>query len=250
MRSLMAMMVTAAYVVAAPMAQAETLGDALIAAYKNSNLLDQNRALLKAADEDVAIAVGTLQPIVNFAIESTWQNQERTNFFGVRGSTDSLSTTFTLSAEMTLIDFGRNRLAIEVAKESVLATRESLLNIEQDVLLDAVTAYVNVRLATEIVDLRQSNLRLITQELRAAQDRFEVGEITRTDVSLAEARLAEATCWWHGKAIRRQLEPIRGTCNLCRPRQRQRARRKRPPKSPCAPIRAFAKASVRWRLRG
>ncbi len=72
----------------------------------------------------------------------------------------------------------------------MLATREGLIAVEQDVLLDAVSAYVNVRLAAEIVDLRQSNLRLITQELRAAQDRFEVGEITRTDVSIAEARLA------------------------------------------------------------
>jgi outer membrane protein len=192
MRSLMAMMVTAAYVVAAPVAQAETLGDALIAAYKNSNLLDQNRALLKAADEDVAIAVGTLQPVVNFTINSGFtRSPGRSVFGGLTGDqVNSLSTTFTLSAEMTLIDFGRNRLAIEVAKESVLATREALVNIEQAVLLDAVTAYVNVRLATEIVDLRQSNLRLITQELRAAQDRFDVGEITRTDVSLAEARLA------------------------------------------------------------
>jgi outer membrane protein len=192
MRSLTAMMVTAAWVVAAPVAQAETLGDALIAAYKNSNLLDQNRALLKAADEDVAIAVGTLQPVVNFTIASNFSRSPGRSVFGgpTGEQVNSLSTTFTLSAEMTLIDFGRNRLAIEVAKESVLATREALVNVEQDVLLDAVTAYVNVRLATEIVDLRQSNLRLITQELRAAQDRFDVGEITRTDVSLAEARLA------------------------------------------------------------
>jgi outer membrane protein len=192
MRSLMAMMVTAAFVVAAPVAQAETLGDALIAAYKNSNLLDQNRALLKAADEDVAVAVGTLQPVVNFTINSGFTRSPGRSVFGspTGEQVNSLSTTFTLSAEMTLIDFGRNRLAIEVAKESVLATREALVNIEQDVLLDAVTAYVNVRLATEIVDLRKNNLRLITQELRAAQDRFEVGEITRTDVSLAEARLA------------------------------------------------------------
>jgi outer membrane protein len=192
MRSLMAMMVTAAYVLAAPVAQAETLSDAFIAAYKNSNLLDQNRALLKAADEDVAIAVGTLQPVVNFTIASTFQHTERDNFFGVRQSADSLGTTMTLSAEMTLIDFGRNRLAIEVAKESVLATREALVNVEQGVLLDAVTAYVNVRLSTEIVDLRQNNLRVLTEQLRAAQDRFDVGEITRTDVALAESRLASS----------------------------------------------------------
>ena len=171
-------------------AQAETLADALIAAYRNSNLLDQNQAVLRAADEDVALAVSALQPVIQFTIQSQWRNQEFRNLAGVVQDTDSLTTQLAFTAEMTLYDFGRSALAIEIAKESVLATRESLVSVEQQVLLDAVTAYVDVRLATEIVDLRQSNLRLITQELRAARDRFEVGEITRTDVSVAEARLA------------------------------------------------------------
>jgi outer membrane protein len=192
-RRLAAAFAVAASVLVAPVAQAETLADALIAAYRNSNLLDQNRALLRAADEDVAIAVGTLQPVINFAIDSTWTKRPGQGFFGPTGEqVDSLSTTATLSAEMTLVDFGRSRLAIEAAKETVLATREALVSIEQEVLLDAVTAYVNVRLATEVVDLRQSNVRVITQQLRAAQDRFDVGEITRTDVALAEARLASS----------------------------------------------------------
>ena len=72
----------------------------------------------------------------------------------------------------------------------MLATRQALIDVEQHVLLAAVSAYVDVRLAQEVVALRQSNVRLITQELRAAEDRFEVGEITRTDVAIAEARLA------------------------------------------------------------
>ena len=74
----------------------------------------------------------------------------------------------------------------------MLATRESLISDEQQVLLRIVQAYMNVRRSYEFVNLRDSNMRLITQELRAAQDRFEVGEVTRTDVSLAEARLASA----------------------------------------------------------
>jgi outer membrane protein len=169
--------------------QAETLADALTAAYRNSNLLDQNQALLRVADEDVAIATSALAPIIQFTAQSQYANQE-TRVGGVRSRTEGLASSVQLSAEITVYDFGRNELAIESAKESVLATREGLIAVEQDVLLAAVTAYVNVRLAAEIVDLRQNNLRLITQELRAAQDRFEVGEITRTDVSIAEARLA------------------------------------------------------------
>ena len=175
--------------VAAPQSMAETLADALIAAYKNSNLLDQNRAVLRAADEDVAIAVSTLRPVVTYVAQAAWERAEVSGLFGSSIS-EGLSASVTLSAQLTLFDFGRRRLGIEIAKESVLATRQALVDVEQNVLLAAVRAYVDVRLAQEVVALRQSNLRLITQELRAAQDRFDVGEITRTDVSIAEARLA------------------------------------------------------------
>jgi len=172
-----------------PEARAETLADALVAAYKNSNLLDQNRAVLRAADEDVAIAVSTLRPVVAYTLQAGWSRADVSGLLGT-SVVEGLSASLTLSAEMTLIDFGRRKLGIEVAKESVLATRQALVQVEQNVLLATVQAYVDVRLAQEVVALRQSNLRLITQELRAAQDRFDVGEITRTDVSIAQARLA------------------------------------------------------------
>ena len=74
----------------------------------------------------------------------------------------------------------------------MLSTRAQLLSLEQQVLIRAVAAFFNVRQASETVALRQNNLRLLTEEMRAAKDRFEVGEVTRTDVALAEARLAQA----------------------------------------------------------
>jgi outer membrane protein len=176
-------------------AQAESLTDALIAAYRNSNLLDQNQALLRAADEDVATAVARLRPVISFGVEGRYRLAGESSFDG-SGFTvsmqDSFSATMALTAELTLYDSGRGWLAIEVAKETVLATRQSLIDVEQRVMIEAVQAYINVKFATEIVFLRQSNMRVITQELRAAQDRFEVGENTRTDVALAEARLAAA----------------------------------------------------------
>lgn len=174
----------------APAARAETLADALIAAYRNSNLLEQNRAVLRAADEDVAVAVSALRPVVAYAAQAGYARAAFLNPLGGTSVNEGLSASIALTADLTLLDFGRNALAIDVAKESVLATREALVAVEQGVLLAAVRAYVDVGLAQEIVALRQSNLRLITQELRASQDRFEVGEITRTDVSIAEARLA------------------------------------------------------------
>ena len=169
----------------APAAKAETLADALVHAYENSGLLDQNRALLRAADEDVAIAVSATLPVINWTVtaSNTYPRAENADFIALNAS---------ISAQLTLYDGGTNKLAIEAQKELVLATRQSLRNIEQQVLFRAVEAYMNVRRDTEFVALRDNNVRLITQELRAANDRFDVGEVTRTDVSLAEARLASA----------------------------------------------------------
>ena len=165
--------------------QAQTLADALIAAYRNSNLLEQNRAVLRAADEGVAQAVAALRPVVNFIARADTRHP-------VAPGGDRLSGSLALSADLTLYDFGRNQLAVDAARENVLATRQALLGLEQRVLLAAVAAYMDVRSTAEVVTLRDANVRLITQQLRAARDRFEVGEITRTDVSIAEARLAGA----------------------------------------------------------
>lgn len=168
-----------------PAVSAETLADALTHAYDHSGLIDQNRALLRAADEDVAQAVAATLPIVNWSVNAS-ANEPRTQ------GAELISATAQISASLTLYDSGANQLAIDSQKELVLGTRQSLRDVEQDVLQRAVEAYMNVRRTSEFVQLRQSNVRLITEELRAAEDRFEVGEVTRTDVSLAEARLASA----------------------------------------------------------
>lgn len=181
---------------AVPLAKAETLADALVAAYKTSGLLDQNRALLRAADEDVAAAAAALKPILNYTASVTrdFGDSRSRNALGVSSTNNLESTTGAvgLAASLLLYDFGSTALGVDAAKETVLATRQQLISLEQTVLLRAVSAYLNVVAAREFVSLRQNNLRLLTQELRAAQDRFEVGEVTRTDVAQAEASLAEA----------------------------------------------------------
>ena len=187
------LVLTASLIVGAVLpVRAETLADALIAAYRNSNLLEQNQAILRAADEDVAQAVASLRPVVAFIADGQYGYSQTLLDSGISVSNDGLFGNYSVTAQMTLFDFGRTQLAIEAAKEIVLATREALIAIEQQVLLAAVTAFVDVRLQQEIVSLRENNVRVITEQLRAAQDRFEVGEITRTDVAQAEARLAEA----------------------------------------------------------
>ncbi|VDC32099.1 TolC family outer membrane protein [Pseudogemmobacter humi] len=179
-------------------AKAETLADALIAAYRNSNLMSQYQAVLRAADEDAAIALSSLRPVISYSA-GVRSNYSDTNSYAslfpsgvvpVSSYSKNFAASFELSMSLVLVDFGRRALALEIARENVMATRQGLVGVEQDVLLAAVRAYVEVRLREEIVLLRQSNVRLITQELSAAQDRFDVGEITRTDVSIAEAALA------------------------------------------------------------
>ena len=165
------------------LAAAESLRDSLRNAYQNSGLLVQNRALLRAVDEKVADAVAALRPVIS------WSSRFAHSYNDV-ASSDSLTTS--LNANWLLYDFGSSDLQTEALKKTVLATRQSLLSIEQNVLLRAVTAHMNYRRSVEFVSLRSANVELIEQELRAAQDRFDVGEVTRTDVALAEARLASA----------------------------------------------------------
>lgn len=173
-------------------AAAESFGDALASAYKNSDLLAQNQAVLRAADEDVAVAVAALRPVISWLNQATWSNGESVSLFGGKSWSNSLSDTIQISASMTLYDWGRGQVGVEVAKQTVLATEEALKNVEQQVLLNAAQAYVNVTLQQEMVAMQQSNVRLITEDLRATQDRFDVGEVTKTDVSQAQAQLAAA----------------------------------------------------------
>lgn len=184
-------LLSVAVAVAPVQAAAENLADALVGAYQTSGLLDQNRALLRAADEDVAIAVAALRPVLDYVI-STGRSLTQTRT--AAGVIDSNTTTLTvaLSASWLLWDNGRSQLSRQAAEETVLATRAALQSIEQQVLLRAVEAYMSLIREGEFVTLRENNVRVLTQELRAAQDRFDLGEVTRTDVALAEARLAEA----------------------------------------------------------
>lgn len=172
-------------------AWAENLADALIGAYNSSGLLDQNRALLRAADEDVAGAVAALRPVIGWT--SRFQRNRVDGISsGVAFNRGETTDFHGITIEQLLYASGSVLLQQKAAQETVLATRQQLIAIEQSVLFRAVGAYLDVQLQTENVSLRENNTRLLSEELRAAQDRFEVGEVTRTDVALAESRLAAA----------------------------------------------------------
>lgn len=180
-RGLVAALALSSSLIAPTLSWAQSLADTMVNAYRHSALLDQNRALLRAADEDVAMAVSRLRPVIQWAAEHRYTNVD---------GYDSTQTSLNLVAQLTLFDFGRRQLAIDAAKEMVLGTRESLVSIEQDVLLGAVQSFLDVRSSAQQVALQQNSVNLLRQEEQAARDRFEVGEITVTDVSLASAQLA------------------------------------------------------------
>ncbi|MBC6407759.1 MAG: TolC family outer membrane protein [Rhodobacteraceae bacterium] len=171
-----------------------SLGDALAMAYNHSGLLEQNRALLRAADEDVAAAYAILRPLIAWSASASHDHSRRSSALSGNRvtSNDTTPINLGLNLELLLYDGGGARRAVDAAQEVVLATRQRLISIEQSVLLAAVQAFMAVRRDTELVQLRENNLRLLEQELRATRDRFEVGELTRTDVSLAEAALEGA----------------------------------------------------------
>ena len=166
---------------AAVPAGADTLRSAMADAYRNSALLDQNRYLLRVRDEGVNQAIAALLPTLSFTASSARDLVA-----------DTTTTTARLVAEATLYAGGSRRNALRGAEETLNAARAQLVALEAQVLGDAVTAYLEVWEAQQVVAVREANVRVVTEQLRAARDRFEVGEATRTDVAQAEALLATA----------------------------------------------------------
>ncbi len=177
-------------------AHADSLRQVLADAYANSQLLEQNRYLLRIEDEGVNQAYAALLPTVNF-VASTSRDLVA----------DTTTTTFRLLGELTIYQGGSRIAARQGAEAAVNAARQQLVALEQQVLLDAVTAYLEVWEAAQIVGVRERNVRVLTEQLRAARDRFEVGEDTRTDVAQAESQLATA---------RSALAAAQGTLEIAR----------------------------------
>jgi outer membrane protein len=162
---------------------AETLPDALVKAYQTSPLLDSNRAALRALDENIPQARASRRPQVS----ATGSAQGQTDVQEFPFDNQYVAA---LEASLLLFDNGQSKAAIESARNSVAAGRASLLNVEQQVLFAAVTAYMDVLQALAFVEIVQNEVAVLTEQLAATRNRFEVGEVTRTDIAQTEARLA------------------------------------------------------------
>jgi outer membrane protein len=170
--------------------RAETLNDALAQAYRYSPQLDAQRATLRATDEDVARANSGYRPSITAQADVGRQKIESRPNFGGSGTTSPRG--YTVQAVQSIFRGFRTTNAVNAAEASVRAGREQLRNIEQQVLLNTVTQYANVVRDQAIVRLRESNLSFVTTELKATQERFAVGEVTKTDVAQSQATVAQS----------------------------------------------------------
>ena len=167
-------------------ASAETLTDALIKAYQTSPLLTSSQAALRALDENVPQARANRRP----QVEGQLTGASGTTGLSLNDRIDNAGVA--LDATLLLLDSGQTKAAIESARNRVAAGRADLKGVEQVVLFNAVQAYVDVRRDEEFVRLASNDVERLDETLRATQNRFEVGEVTRTDVSQSEARLANS----------------------------------------------------------
>ncbi|MFQ5438328.1 MAG: TolC family outer membrane protein [Paracoccaceae bacterium] len=167
------------------MVQAQSLTDAMVAAYRNSDALKGARAALRGTDELRAQAYSAKRLQVDLSASSTATYREM-------GASTTYVSTLALSAGLVLWDGGATDLAIRAADANIAAARANLLDLEQSVLLSAVTTFMDMRRDAQFLQLAENNRSVIARQVQAAHDRFEVGDIRRTDVSQAEARLAAA----------------------------------------------------------
>jgi outer membrane protein len=171
-------------------AAAETLKQALGSAYRYNPRLDAARATLRATDEEVARANSGYRPTINGTADVGYLNTETKPGSAASGETHPRG--YAVTASQPVFRGFRTLNQVREAEATVRAGRETLRVVEQLVLLDAVTAYMDVLRDTNILRIRENNVSVLTRELKATQERFAVGEVTRTDVAQAEARRAAA----------------------------------------------------------
>ena len=169
-------------------APADTLRDALSQAYASNPTLTGARAGLRATDEDVAIARAQGLPDVSAVANYNEFVKRSANSFTSPKKSIGGSATVTVP----LYEGGFVRNSVRAAKARVEQGRASLQATEGDVFTAAVAAYMDVIRDTAIVDLNTGNVRVLETDLQASRDRFQVGDLTRTDVAQSQARLAGA----------------------------------------------------------
>ncbi|HMK70406.1 MAG TPA: TolC family outer membrane protein, partial [Xanthobacteraceae bacterium] len=178
-------------------AAADTLEWALVQAYQNNPSLNAQRATLRAIDENVPQALSGYRPKLSVTAQGGYNYTNAVQQLPVGGVVTSipfaeqfLSRSVGATGTYTLFNGFQTANRTRQAESQVDAARETLRVTEQQVLLDAATAYMNLLRDQAILDLNRRNVEVLTEQLKQTRDRFNVGEVTRTDVAQAESRLA------------------------------------------------------------
>lgn len=188
----------------APSAFAETLAEAIALAYDSNPTLQAQRATQRALDENWVQARSGYRPQLNARGQFGYTETRTPGGAALRdidgdgdlevlnGRQETNSTGATLSLSQPLYTGGRVAANVSAAEADILTGRENLRRTEANIMQAVIQAYVDVRRDQEALRIRQENVRVLQRQLDESNARFEVGEITRTDVAQSEARLAGA----------------------------------------------------------
>jgi len=174
-------------------AAADTVESALAAAYQSNPQLNVQRAIVRETDEQVPQALSGYRPHLSATAAAGMLTGSETEYFPgsppivITGTLPTASAG--LTAVQTLYNGFQTANRTRAAESQVSAARATLRNTEQTVLLNALTAYMNLLRDYAILELQQRNVTVLQQELRQTRDRFKVADVTATDVSQAESRL-------------------------------------------------------------
>lgn len=197
-----------------PPAVPHTLAEALAATYSNQPVLQAERAKLRATDENVPTALAGWRPTVVLAGTTGYGDGVTRAYSGAAGrvlvsQNDRLIGSAQATVTQNLYTGGRTQANVNRAKNQVFAERATLIAQEQTSFTNTVNAYVGVIQARQLLDLQVNNEQVLDKQLQATNDRFRVGEITRTDVAQAEAALAGARA--QRESASGSLQTARGT---------------------------------------
>lgn len=170
-------------------ASAQNLFEALSQTYNTNPTLQAQRTYLRSIDENVAIAKSGYRPTV--ALTGSYSDANRNSDIIAQDGA-SKQTTFAATISQPIFSGFSTVNSVKAADRNVRAEQNNLYNVEQDVFLQASTAYLDVLRDTAIVELQKNNEKLLKKRLDETQQRFNVGEVTRTDVSQAKARYSQA----------------------------------------------------------
>jgi outer membrane protein len=172
-------------------AQAQGIDQALTQAYRYNPDLNAARAGVRVANEGVPSALSGYRPSLSASLSQGYTYNE-TRSGGVWRASRFAGRSASVTGTQTLWDANRTANTVRQADQNVMVARETLRNAEITTLLASATAYMNVLREQAVLDLRLRNVAVLQEQLRATRDRFGVGEVTRTDVALAESALQGA----------------------------------------------------------